>query len=262
MKIYDEWEIISKEEYLKDITNYEYKKKTIDTCPDLWKMMEYCRENYIIPNITINGYGFTNEIVEKLAALCGGISVSCYSDKDVCFDAISRLSKAGCKTLNIHRMISEETYEESLNIVDDVKHDIRLKDLNAVVFLSLKKKGRGVTYNCLEYGKFKTLVEKCINNSIRYGFDSCGSSKAIQVFKELNMLSDVEQYIEPCESGVFSSYINVEGKYFPCSFLEESFDGMDMANYDSFLDIWASNEVKEWRTKLLCNGRNCPVFEV
>jgi MoaA/NifB/PqqE/SkfB family radical SAM enzyme len=52
----------------------------IDRNPDLWKIMEYCRENGVIPNITVNGAGVKNEVAKKLSNICGAIAVSQISE--------------------------------------------------------------------------------------------------------------------------------------------------------------------------------------
>ena len=43
----------------------------IDSVPDLWKMMEYCRVNKVIPNITINGDRLTDYYIRLLQDNCG-----------------------------------------------------------------------------------------------------------------------------------------------------------------------------------------------
>jgi len=73
--------------------------------------------------------------------------------------------------------------------------------------------------------------------------------------------------VEPCESGLFSTYINVEGRFFPCSFSEGADDwkdGIDCTgdDFDFLKDVWFSDKVVEWRKKLLGNCRNCPIYEV
>ena len=54
----------------------------IDANPDLWKIMEYCRNNnynQVVPNITINGKRLTDEHIGMLAELCGAVAVSRYN---------------------------------------------------------------------------------------------------------------------------------------------------------------------------------------
>lgn len=234
----------------------------IDATDDLWKMMEYCRENTVIPNVTINGTRLTDDIVNKLVTLCGAVSVSCYDDKNVCYDAIKRLQDAGLKQVNIHAMISEETYERTFQILSDYGVDSRLDKLNAIVMLSLKKKGRGTRYNTLAFDKFKTLVEFSLKNGIPIGFDSCGCGKFLEVAKELGCYDKYLPFAEPCESCSFSQFIDVDGVFYPCSFATEC-GGIDVTKVDNFLDeVWFANTTCTERKRIQDNDRNCPYFEV
>lgn len=235
----------------------------INSVPDLWKMMEYCRENYVIPNITINGDLLTDEIVEKLATLCGAISVSRYDNPDICYDAIARLRKAGCKQLNIHQIVMEESYDNCLQVIDDYIHDERLRNLNAIVFLTLKKKGRGTTHNILADHKYKTLINLCLKNNVPFGMDSCSSHKFSKVAKEVGIYEKVKDVIEPCESTIFSAFIDYDCKFYPCSFSVECFEGIDVTKVNNFVeDVWKNKKTCCERKKLLDNDRNCPYFEI
>jgi len=81
-----------------------------------------------------------------LAHFCGAVAVSYYPqiDKNRCYDVVDMLTnRYEMKQVNIHAMICEETFEDTIQLIEDIKNDSRLKKLNAVVFLSLKQKGRG-----------------------------------------------------------------------------------------------------------------------
>lgn len=137
--------------------------------PDLWKMMEYCRDNGVIPNITVAD--ITDETADKLAKYCGAVAVSAYFEQDIdaCYNSVKKLTDRGMNQINIHCFISEETYKDAMVLLNDVKSDIRLSKLNAIVFLSLKKKGRGVKYNTLSNDKFKTIIDKCMSEILISG---------------------------------------------------------------------------------------------
>ncbi len=234
----------------------------IDSNKDLFDMMVYTRSKGIIPNITINGDRMKTEDYDKLASLCGAVSVSYYGDKDICFNAIKELTDRGMSQVNIHVMMSGETIGWIYNIINSIKSDERLKKLNAVVFLALKQKGRGVNFTPLSEVEYKKLIVECFNKNIRFGFDSCGANKFIKAAKELGR-PELELYAEPCESGCFSSYCNVEGKYFPCSFAEDITEPIDMLKIDNFLDnLWYNPYTVKEREKLISNSRNCPYYEV
>jgi len=234
----------------------------IDANPDLFPIMKYTRDNNIIPNITINGDRMKESDYDNLASLAGAVSVSYYNDKDICFNAIEKLNQKGMKQVNIHVLLSQETLSWCYDVIEASKNDKRLLGLNAIVFLAVKQKGRGVNYNPVNDSDYKQLIETCLEKEIRFGFDSCGANKFSKVATEIGR-EDLNIYSEPCESGCFSSFISAEGKYYPCSFATESFDGIDCTKIENFTDeVWMNHGVCGERQKLICNGRNCPYFNV
>jgi MoaA/NifB/PqqE/SkfB family radical SAM enzyme len=244
-----------------NLTQIAFGVGDIDANPDLWEILNHCRNNNVIPNITINGDRMTYFNYRDLAYFCGAVAVSRYNPKDICYDAVDSLTALGMKQVNIHMLLSEETFEDILELVYDAKHDLRLENLNAIVFLSLKEQGRGKGFTRLSDEKFKQVLSALDELGISYGFDSCTAHKFLKNISPPRK-SQVEQFIEPCESGLFSIYINVEGKAFPCSFTEFG-DGIDVAQADDFIqDIWFSDMFYEWREKLLDNKRNCPVYKI
>jgi hypothetical protein len=244
------------------LTQIAFGVGSIDCCPDLWKMMDYCHENNIVPNITINGDRLTNDIVNKLVTKCGAISVSLYHNKDVCYNAVKRLKDAGMKQVNIHTMISNETIERSVDLIYDYNHDERIKNLNAVVFLSLKQKGRGETFTSLSQEDFTRLIKLAVHHKVPFGSDSCGANKILEAAKTLGTYDEWITYVEPCESGAFSSFIDTKGIYFPCSFADKCTQGQDVKTIDEFINIWNSDITKTERNKISDNCRSCPYFNV
>lgn len=241
--------------------------------PDLFKMMEYARNNGVIPNITVAD--ITEETAQKLANVCGAVAVSVYkhAGKDVAYDSIKRLSDAGMKQINIHFMISESTLEDAFEIMNDTKTDERLSNLNAIVFLSLKQKGRGTKFNTVSQDNYKKVVDYAFENNIAIGFDSCSAPTFINAVKERNNFEQLFEMAEPCESTLFSSYINEKGEFFPCSFTENWkeggwAEGIDVTKVDNFIeDVWNHPKTKFFRGSLLNNKdlnkcRNCPAFQV
>jgi hypothetical protein len=109
---------------------------SIDTNPDLKRMMNYCRNNdyqSIVPNITINGSRMTDDWFDYLADTCGAVAVS-YYDKDRCFGGVKELTDRGMEQVNIHALLAEETFEKCMEAIDLVQTDSRLENLNAIVF--------------------------------------------------------------------------------------------------------------------------------
>lgn len=246
----------------------------IDSNPDLQKIMTWTREEGIIPNITVNGMGITNEWADFLVNTCGAISTSYYGFDDPCFNTIKKFTDRGMTQANIHMLLANETYDQCFDLIDKIKNDPRLEKLNALVFLLLKPRGkRNDLTSVSELKKFNFLFDYAIKNGVRIGMDSCSSPMAMKCLSENNL-----PYIEPCESfGLFSSYVNVDGIYFPCSFSEgigEWKEGLNVLEADDFLkDIWFSKKLNKWRNisldatkscdcKYKSHCRVCPIFDI
>jgi MoaA/NifB/PqqE/SkfB family radical SAM enzyme len=232
--------------------------------PDLFKMMEYARSLEIIPNITVAD--ISDETADKLVSVCGAVAVSRYADKDICYNSVKKLIDRGLKQTNIHFMLSKETYEDAFITIGDYVTDDRLKGLNAIVFLSLKQKGRGIKYNSITKEEFKELINESFTEEVPIGFDSCSAPKFLNAVKYRNNYKQLEMLAEPCESSCFSSYIDAEGKFFPCSFSEgcdDWKDGIDVVSCNSFVDdIWHHPRVEAFRNKLMAYNRSCPLYKV
>jgi len=231
--------------------------------PDIWKMMEYSRKCHIIPNITIAD--ISDETADKLSSLAGAVAVSRYDDKNLCYDSVKKLTDLGMDQVNIHAMISQESLEQVKETILDYHTDPRLTKMKAIVLLSLKQQGRGVGFKPLTQSQFKELVDLAIENNVQVGFDSCGAHSFINAIKDHPNYDMLVQQAEPCESTLFSSYINVEGKFFPCSFVEDTpgwEDGIDVVAAESFESVWNDERTIQFRNKLHSCGRNCPVFTV
>ena len=174
--------------------------------------------------------------------------------------------------VNIHIMISNETFDQVMETLNDKLTDSRLAKLNAIVLLSLRKKGRGVGHTPLSQEKFNEVVNFAMSKSVPIGFDSCSAMKFLKAIENHPNKVQLEQMVEPCESSCFSSYINVDGKYFPCSFMEDSHPewkdemGLDVVNCKDFLtDIWNSVKNEDFRRKVInCRDKNisCNFFKV
>lgn len=236
--------------------------------PEVFDMMEYARDSGVIPNVTVAN--ISEDVADKLSKVCGAVAISRYSKKDECYDSVKRLTDRELKQTNIHMLLSKETTDQVWKLLNDVKTDKRLEKLNAIVFLTLKKKGRGVNHNILEKEEYEKIVNYCLENNIQIGFDSCGVGKFLESVKEHPSYEKYLTMVQPCESTRESFYIDVDGKAFPCSFCPntDSFsEGLDVLNCENFVDdIWNNPRTIQWRENLL-NQRtsgnfNCPVFEV
>lgn len=259
------------EVYPKSLTQVALGADACLTCnPDLWKIMEYCREQGIVPNITLANI-LDDKTADKLAKYCGACAISCYDDYNVCFDSVKKLTDRGMKQVNIHLLLAEEYYERAKDVMKAVLEDPRLSKLNAVVCLGLKRKGRGSSFHRMSDEHFKEVITFAINNHIGLGFDSCNSKRALDTIGE-----SIKDSVIPCEATLESSYISCKGNYYPCSFMEEEGDWeegislKDINSSEEFLDkVWNNKKtlkfMKELQdtTKHNCKGcRECPYYEI
>lgn len=239
-------------------------------------IMNCCISKNIVPNITINGtqldekYHF-NTYAEWLPKLCGTICVSHYND-DICFNAVQKLIDNGAKNVNIHQILSNETYNECFELLKKYKDksDSRLNSANAIVFLTLKPKGNtNILTSIKDNDKYKELINFALDNEIPIGFDSCGAKRFLKVIKGTKY-EEMSPYVEPCEICRFSSYVNVDGEYFPCSFVEglpgweHGINVLDIQNEDGFIKkIWFNDRLSKIRHNMINNNeRNCLFYNI
>lgn len=239
----------------------------VTTNPDFFAMMEHCRSIGIIPNYTCNGNFITDEVAEKTSKLCGAVAVSIVN-KENSFNAVSKFTKYGMKQVNFHKLLSEETYEECMSLADEIASDPRLSGLNAVVFLQYKDKNSACGFHSmLDESKYLDLYKYYTSKKINIGFDSCSCNLFLRSISKEPNYEEIAKCCEPCEGfGMFSSYINCEGKFFPCSFSEgmgDWKDGIDVLNCQDFIkDVWESPTLVKYRNIMLSNGRNCPIYKI
>lgn len=259
----------------KNLTQIAFGIMNISTNPDFFKMMRYARDNGVIPNYTCHGLDVTEDIAKKTFEICGAVAVSFYN-KEKTFDSIKMFTDSGMSQVNIHFMLAKETFKDAINILNEVKSDNRVKNLNAIVFLQLKQKGRGSSFHNIGVKEYKELIQHAKEKNVNIGFDSCSAPLYFKSVEDNE--SDYKNALmlaEPCESSIFSSYINCKGEFFPCSFSEGVGDwkeGLDVLHCNNFIDdIWNHEKTLAFRYILLnsCNMcdcksknicRSCPIY--
>lgn len=244
--------------------------------PDIWNIMDYCIENDVTPNITVAD--IDERTAKELVKRCGAIAVSYYGliNKNRCYDSVKLLLDEAKKihkyiSINIHCLLSKETYESVFELIHDYKNEHRLKGMNAIVFLSLKQKGRGKYFNQINNDEFKKIIDVCFDKHISIGFDSCSAPKFMNAIKGRKDEEALKTFVESCESLMYSMYIDANGIFYPCSFMEKEGEweiGIDMTKINNFVkDVWYEKRVVDWRNEsikcLNCNGCNkCKFYEV
>jgi len=236
--------------------------------PDLFRMMWYARGAGFIPNITVAD--ISDETAIKLANVCGAVAVSRYSDAQVCYDSIKRLTAAGLEQVNIHVLVSLETLPWIYKTFDDYLNG-KIPGLNAIVLLGLKQKGRGEHFNRVDQKSYNKIIEYALHFDIPIGADSCSGPKLIQAVQGRDDYQKIYDMVDPCESTLFSWYVDVDGIGYPCSFTPGNPNwesGIDMTKIDNFnKDVWIQKKVLDFRRNLVnnkdCNGcRECPLYTI
>jgi len=224
------------------------------------EIIEYCRENNIVPNYTTSGNGLTDEQVE-ISKMCGAVAVSAY-DREFTYDAIRKLMDAGIKT-NIHFMFSKYSWHDIFNLLIgvDIWHGkVDLDRLNAVIFLLFKPQGRAVNlkWEPLQcYYNWFIQYLRMANGRVKFklGMDSCLVNKVQQVDK----LTAVEEvFMDTCEGGRMSMYVTPDMKLSPCSFGATNKWAYPLIN--SIKDVWDNGDAfQRFRGCLEKCPIQCPV---
>jgi len=233
--------------------------------PEMLKIFRACREDYdIVPNVTVNGQGIDDDMAERLAQVCGAVAVSVNPHNTLeSYPAIQRLGKH-LDQVNVHFVMHADSYEFAHELLDDVeRYGLPVR---AVVFLAYKHKNRSCTCRGVrDVAKYQSIIAHAERLGIGIGFDSCSSDMYMACIEDHPHRERLAQYVEPCESSLFSAYINFKGEFYPCSFTEGENgweEGIRVTDYRSFDDVWNHPLTEGFRRELLWKCRSCPLFEV
>lgn len=233
---------------------------------DLVAILKYAREIGIVPNFTLAGYGLTHELLHEVSPLVGAVAVSVYPHNlNLAYQTAEAFLDMGVEQTNFHLLYYEENKDFVMKVLDDYHMGFTPK-VNAIVLLGLKQRGRAENgFTPMSQELFSEIVLQCMERGIPIGFDSCSAPK-FEKFAKANGYEALLKFAEPCESALMSSYIDVNGDFYPCSFMENIGDwreGISVLDCDNFLDdVWFAEKTREWRVGLLDNCRNCPVFSI
>lgn len=229
--------------------------------PNFREIVEYARENGVVPNYTTSGINLTTEQIE-ISKMCGAVAVSDYN-KGFTFNALKRLIEADIKT-NIHLIFSQESFIKSMGIVkgEDVwGGKLHIPGLNAVVFLLFKPQGSGK--NRLELiptaNQIKQFGEIVFQpkSKFKIGMDSCLINHVLEYAKP-NKIQRMA--IDTCESSRMSVYITPSMKLVPCSFADHDEWGVNIIDKQGIYEIWnTSFKFTAFRNRLINIPNCCPV---
>ncbi|MEN6550068.1 MAG: radical SAM protein [Armatimonadia bacterium] len=256
----------------KTLTQVAFGITGVQSNPDFIPMMEHCRSLGIVPNFTLSGIDLTPELADRISKLAGAVAVSVYDDRDLAYNTVKAFTDRGMRQVNIHLLTAAERGEHMFRVLLAAQRDERLKDLNAVVFLGVKPKGGGRTLTPLSDYQFGMLTTFCLVNKLRFGFDSCSAFKFQKYVTSIQNAAPettkaLLELTEPCESSCFSSYVNVRGEYWNCSFSEgaEGVAPVNVLAVEDFLrDLWYKDAVVAFRQRVIdARGqRSCPVYDL
>lgn len=233
--------------------------------PDLIEILKITRQRGIIPNYTTNGEIVSMEILDATKKFCGAVAISINNFTITKQEIIKNFINKKIKT-NIHFILSKNSIDNALKILNG-DFDEYLKGVNSVIFLTYKPFGRAIKENMLEKGvsfnNFIKLIDKP-KTKLRFGFDAC-FVPTLMKYTSVNT-----DFIDSCECGFFSVYIDENLNVKPCSFTNNDDFTINLKN-KTFKDIWQNyyEKYRQINTKTnkcsSCNANNicrgiCPYF--
>lgn len=252
------------------------------TNPDFPKMIECCHSVFgIVPNYTLSGADIQNlndeksrEVYEATLRYCGAIAVSCYPGaKELCYKTIKMFSvnnfyrwfnnSKKMLQINMHIVLSKDNMIHIMDVLNDIKNG-KVLGLNSIVFLRIKPVGRASLMDTtITDDELDKVISFCEENNISYGFDSCSAHNVIKLYEKTNRLKNID-FCEPCESSRFSSYINVHGQYWHCSFCENNpnYKPLNVFDYDDFHSLWMSKELESFRNPKIKMSNSCQLYDL
>jgi len=220
----------------------------------LTEILAETRKRGIIPNLTTNGENISTRQLQAIKEFCGAIAVSVTKiEPQKIRPLLYKLTKAGVRT-NLHFLLSKKSLPVAISILNG-DWDSVLQSSNAVIFLTHKAMGRASPDNNLCFDEdtklFLSLTDKP-SSKLRFGFDACFVPLLLKYTK-----IDA-RFVDSCECGFFSVYIDDKMNVKPCSFSEGNEFTFNLADYD-FSTIWQM-KLESYREKMknLCN-ETCPV---
>ena len=224
------------------------------------EIVEYTRNNNVVPNYTTSGINLTEEQVE-ISKMCGAVAVSQY-EKPHTYKSLKMFMDAGIKT-NIHFIYSVPSHNRAIDILkgkDVWNGQVDLERLNAVVFLLFKPQGRGKSLGrwVPSFPMFKEFAANIKNDKSKFkiGMDSCliNYVASIANFSDIEMMS-----MDCCESSRMSVYITPDMRLVPCSFADHDEYGVSLRG-KTIYDVWNNSETfRLFRNILKIQPDRCPL---
>lgn len=235
----------------------------VQTNPDFKEMLRWLREDMgIIPNYTLSGADLNDDIFEATLKYCGRVAVSVYeTDKNLCYNTIKRFNGRSKDFCNMHIILSDANLPFVEEVLDDIENG-KVEGLRNIVFLRCKPVGRASKLPCtLSMETLDKVITRCEKIGIGFGFDSCSCGLVSEYYKARGR-NDLVKYMEPCEGGRISLYINTFGEACLCSFCEHvpGFKRFNFLASDfDFHKFWLEDCAP---FRKMDTANNCPCFKI
>lgn len=214
--------------------------------PELSKIIEATTSRNIVPNLTTNGVHLDKTYARYLKGSIGAIALSVTDIQQLDLRKVVLLLEQGIRT-NIHYVLSNRNIVQAVKILRG-KFDELLSGLNSVIFLTHKPHGRGNGADVLKTGDdLRSFISEIDDrkSSLRVGFDACF------VPMLLHFTNVDSTYIDSCECGFFSIYIDEKLDVKPCSFDNKTTYSFNLKEH-SFSDIW-EHKLEGYRSEITNN---------
>jgi radical SAM protein with 4Fe4S-binding SPASM domain len=220
--------------------------------PDFLEIIRRTWKRGIVANFTTNGQGVTKALASKIAGKVGAVAISVANIEELQARRVRMLAEAGIKT-NLHYILDSGSIDQAAELLEG-RFNHLLDDVNAVIFLTFKPRGRGTETSCLKpNASFDRFVSKIDSTacSAHIGFDAC-FVPVLMCRTAVNV-----DYVDSCECGFFSIYIDERMNVKPCSFATGDRDSFNLREY-GMKEVWAQHFSK-YRKALLDHpcGEDC-----
>lgn len=212
--------------------------------PEFEKILQITQAAGIVANFTTNGLHLNQSSIRQFAGRVGSVALSVGAASEIDPQKIRLLVEAGLR-VNIHFILSASSLEDAAALLDGHYNDV-LQGVGSVIFLTYKPAGRASSDECLRMDeRLRAFIDRVDRNACtaRIGFDAC-FVPLLMHFTDVNV-----DFIDPCECGFFSIYIDEKQNVKPCSFCNQGKYVYSLKEH-SFQEIW-DNLLEGYRQEVL-----------
>jgi hypothetical protein len=206
--------------------------------PDILTIMQYTRNNVILPHAIISSQQSDTSLLQSLCAVCCTITVN-YMDYATCTQTCNTLLQTGHRQINIRMILSNNISDDYFRLFDNIR-DGKLK-ISTIVFTSHHNKP-------IPDDTIHTLIARAPADIV---FEPC--VRFNRAYRTL---------ITPCDASLSSYYITANGIGYPCICANDNtpFKGINIFQCTDFLNnVWYNEETVRFRNTVIFNNHICPL---